>query len=42
MSGIEDATFCHATGFLGGAVSYEGALAMARKAIEGYQEKENK
>lgn len=34
-SGIPDATFCHSSGFLFGAVSLENALKMARMALEG-------
>ncbi|MBQ1387866.1 MYG1 family protein [Candidatus Saccharibacteria bacterium] len=33
-SGVADANFCHKGGFIGGADSLNGALAMARKAIE--------
>ena len=29
ISGIEDVVFCHASGFIGGAKSYESALKMA-------------
>ena len=34
VSGIADANFCHKGGFIGGADSLEGAVAMAKKAIE--------
>lgn len=34
VSGVSDANFCHKGGFIGGADSLDGALAMARKAIE--------
>lgn len=34
VSGVADANFCHKGGFIGGADSLDGALAMARKAIE--------
>jgi uncharacterized UPF0160 family protein len=34
VSGVADANFCHKGGFIGGADSLNGALAMARKAIE--------
>ena len=34
VSGVADANFCHKGGFIGGADSLEGAMAMARKAIE--------
>ena len=34
VSGVADANFCHKGGFIGGADSLEGAIAMARKAIE--------
>ena len=33
-TGVADASFCHPAGFIGGADSLAGALAMARKAIE--------
>lgn len=34
VSGIDDANFCHATGFIGGAKTRNGALAMAVKGVE--------
>jgi len=34
VSGVEDALFCHLTGFTGGALSKEGALQMARIAVD--------
>lgn len=34
VSGIEGGVFVHASGFIGGCKSYEGALAMAKKAVE--------
>lgn len=34
VAGINDAKFCHATGFIGGAASRNGALAMAIKGVE--------
>lgn len=34
VSGIEGCTFVHASGFIGGNKSYEGALEMARKALK--------
>lgn len=34
VSGVADANFCHKGGFIGGADSLNGALEMARKAIE--------
>lgn len=34
-SGIPGARFCHAAGFIGGADTYEGVLAMARAALAG-------
>ena len=34
VSGIPGCKFCHAAGFIGGHETYEGALAMAKKAIE--------
>jgi uncharacterized UPF0160 family protein len=34
VSGVADAKFCHKGGFIGGADSLNGAMAMARKAIE--------
>ena len=34
VSGVADANFCHKGGFIGGADSLNGALAMAKKAIE--------
>lgn len=33
-SGIPDCCFCHANGFIGGHKNYEGALAMAVKAVQ--------
>lgn len=33
VSGVEDATFVHATGFIGGAKSFEGALKMAKLSV---------
>ncbi|KAL3817441.1 hypothetical protein ACHAXA_001448 [Cyclostephanos tholiformis] len=33
MAGIDGCTFCHASGFIGGNVSYEGALEMARASL---------
>jgi uncharacterized UPF0160 family protein len=33
VSGIEGCVFCHASGFIGGANTYEGVLEMARKAM---------
>lgn len=33
-SGVADANFCHKGGFIGGADTLEGAMAMAKKAIE--------
>eukprot|EP00977_Amphora_coffeiformis_P006349 scaffold1353_cov161-Amphora_coffeaeformis.AAC.21 len=35
ISGIPGARFCHAAGFIGGANTYEGALAMAKAALAG-------
>lgn len=35
VSGIEGARFCHAAGFIGGANTYEGVLAMAKAALAG-------
>lgn len=32
-AGIPDCVFVHASGFIGGNQTYEGALAMARKAL---------
>lgn len=40
-SGIDDATFVHATGFIGGAKSRDGAIQMAKYAVEAI-EKETK
>jgi len=34
LSGIAGCRFCHAAGFIGGNDTFEGALAMARKALE--------
>jgi uncharacterized UPF0160 family protein len=34
VAGIEGCTFCHASGFTGGAETFEGVLQMAKKAIE--------
>jgi len=34
VAGIEGCTFCHASGFIGGNKSYEGALEMARTALK--------
>jgi uncharacterized UPF0160 family protein len=34
-SGIDGCKFVHATGFIGGNATYDGALAMALKTIEG-------
>ena len=34
VSGVEDAVFVHANGFIGGAKSYEGALKMALMTID--------
>lgn len=34
VSGVPDATFCHPSGFLFGAISKEGALELAKKALE--------
>lgn len=34
VSGVADANFCHKGGFIGGAYSLDGALSMARKAVE--------
>lgn len=34
VSRIPDASFCHATGFIGGADSRDGALQMAIKSLE--------
>lgn len=34
ITGVLDATFCHRTGFAGGSQSLEGALSLARQAIE--------
>ena len=34
VSGIEGCVFVHANGFIGGNLSYQGALAMAVKTIE--------
>lgn len=33
-SGIDGCKFCHASGFIGGNATYDGALAMALKTIE--------
>ena len=33
-SGINGCKFCHASGFIGGNATYDGALAMALKTIE--------
>lgn len=38
VSGIADASFCHATGFIGGAKSRDGALQMAIKSLEAPEE----
>ncbi|KAL9187614.1 hypothetical protein ACHAXT_005992 [Thalassiosira profunda] len=35
VAGIAGCTFCHASGFIGGNKSYEGALEMARVALKG-------
>lgn len=35
ISGIQGSVFVHASGFIGGNKTFEGALAMARKALEG-------
>ncbi len=35
ISGIPGCVFVHAAGFIGGNQTFEGALAMARKALEG-------
>ena len=34
LSGVPDAVFCHASGFIGGALSEAGATALAVKALE--------
>jgi uncharacterized UPF0160 family protein len=34
VSGVSDATFCHPSGFLFGAISKEGALELARIALD--------
>ena len=34
VSGIDGCIFVHAAGFIGGNKTYEGALAMAAKALE--------
>lgn len=34
LTGVEDATFCHATGFYAVASSQEGALALAKRSLE--------
>ncbi|NXD32766.1 MYG1 protein, partial [Spelaeornis formosus] len=34
VAGIKGCTFCHASGFIGGADSYEGVFEMAKKALE--------
>ena len=34
ITGIEGIIFCHATGFIGGASTYEGVLEMAVKSME--------
>lgn len=34
ITGVADATFCHNTGFVGGAVSKDGALQLLKKALE--------
>lgn len=34
VSGVADATFCHPSGFLFGAVSFEGAMQLAKLALE--------
>ena len=34
VSGIDGCVFVHASGFIGGNKSYEGALQMAQKALE--------
>lgn len=36
ISGIDDIVFVHASGFIGGARSYENALKMARLSLEWY------
>lgn len=36
VSGIENAIFCHATGFIGGNKTKEGCLQMALKSLEAY------
>lgn len=38
VSGINDAVFCHASGFIGGAGSYESALKMATISLEAEDE----
>ena len=32
---IDGCTFCHANGFIAGNATYEGAVAMAKKALQG-------
>ena len=34
VSGVKTATFCHANGFIGGAMTLEDAISMAKKAME--------
>ena len=34
IAGIDGCTFCHTSGFIGGNVSYEGALEMARASLK--------
>lgn len=34
VSGIEGCVFCHASGFIGGNETYEGALRMARESLK--------
>jgi len=35
VSGIEGCVFVHASGFIGGNKTFDGALAMAKKSVEG-------
>ena len=34
VSKIDDIIFCHHSGFIGGALSYESALEMARRSLK--------
>ena len=34
VTGVPDAVFCHPAGFIGGAETLEGAVEMAKRAVE--------